>query len=77
MNRRTAIRGLAIFFLTTASLAEAQQAGKIFRIGFLDGSTAAGMAVLCEGVPARAEQAWLDRGKEFHHRVPFAREQRR
>ena len=43
MNRRTAIRGLAAFFLTTATLAEAQQAGKIFRIGYLDGSTASGM----------------------------------
>ncbi len=48
MNRRTAIRRLAVFFLTTASLAEAQQAGKIFRIGFLDSSTASGMAVLFE-----------------------------
>jgi len=46
MNRRTAIRRLATFFLATASLAEAQQAGKIFRIGFLDASTASGMAVL-------------------------------
>jgi len=44
MNRRTAIRRLATFFLTSASLAEAQQAGKIFRIGFLDGGTAAGLA---------------------------------
>src|SRR3990170_8786597 len=46
MNRRTAIRRLTTFFLATASLAEAQQAGKIFRIGFLDASTASGMAVL-------------------------------
>jgi putative tryptophan/tyrosine transport system substrate-binding protein len=44
MNRRTAIRRLATLFLTTASLAEAQQAGKIFRIGFLDGGTAVGLA---------------------------------
>jgi putative ABC transport system substrate-binding protein len=48
MNRRTAIRCLATFILTTASLAEAQQAGKIFRIGFLDNSTASGMAVLID-----------------------------
>jgi putative ABC transport system substrate-binding protein len=48
MNRRTAIRRLATFFLTTASLAEAQQAGKIFRIGFLDNSTASGIAVLLD-----------------------------
>jgi len=31
MNRRTAIRRLATFFLTTASLAHAQQAKKVFR----------------------------------------------
>jgi putative ABC transport system substrate-binding protein len=48
MNRRTAIRRLATFFLTTASLAEAQQAGKIFRIGYLDNSTASSMAGLLE-----------------------------
>jgi len=48
MNRRTAIRRLATLFLTTASLAEAQQAGKIFRIGFLDPSTASSMAGLLE-----------------------------
>ena len=35
MNRRTAIRRLATFFLTTASLAEAQQPGKVPRIGYL------------------------------------------
>jgi len=39
MNRRTAIQRLATFFLTTASLAEAQQAGKVPRIGFLLGSS--------------------------------------
>ena len=48
MNRRTAIRRLATLFLTTASLAEAQQTGKIFRLGFLDGSTASGIAGLLE-----------------------------
>ena len=39
---------------------EAQQPGKIFRIGFLDSSTVSGSAVLLGGVPARAEQAWVD-----------------
>jgi putative ABC transport system substrate-binding protein len=39
MNRRTAIRRLATFFLTTASLANAQQTGKVSRIGFLLGSS--------------------------------------
>ena len=35
MNRRTAVRRLATFFLTTASLAQAQQPKKVFRIGYL------------------------------------------
>ena len=38
---------LTIFLLTTAPVADAQQ-GKIFRIGYLDGSTASGMAVLVD-----------------------------
>jgi hypothetical protein len=37
MNRRTAIRRLATFFLTTASLAHAQQPKKVLRIGYLSG----------------------------------------
>ncbi len=38
MNRRTAIRRLAAFFLTTASVAHAQQAKKVPRIGYLSNS---------------------------------------
>jgi putative ABC transport system substrate-binding protein len=37
---------LASVFLATACHAQAQQPGKIFRIGFLDNSTASGMAIL-------------------------------
>jgi putative ABC transport system substrate-binding protein len=63
MNRRTAIRQLATFFLTTASLAEAQQAGKIFRIGFLDPSTAAGSAVLWEAFRQELTKlGWIEGG---------------
>jgi putative ABC transport system substrate-binding protein len=41
---------LAILLLLTGwvRMVDAQQAGKIFRIGFLDGSTASGMAVLVD-----------------------------
>jgi len=42
MNRRTAIRRLATFFLTTASLAHAQTAVKVHRIGFLALGSASG-----------------------------------
>ena len=48
MNRRTAIRRLATIFLTTASLAHAQQPKKVPRIGFLAAPTRTGMAHLTE-----------------------------
>ena len=49
-----------VILLAVAVIADAQQAGKIFRIGFLDTSTASGSAVLVKAFLARAEQAWLD-----------------
>jgi putative ABC transport system substrate-binding protein len=48
MNRRTAIRRLATFFLTSASLAQAQQAKKIPKIGYLLPSNSAATAHLLE-----------------------------
>ena len=72
MNRRTAIRRLATFFLTTASLAEAQQAGKIHRIGFLDGGSAAGSAVLWEAFRQELTKlGWIE-GKNFTIDYRFA-----
>jgi putative ABC transport system substrate-binding protein len=50
MNRRTAIRRLATFFLTTASLAQAQQPKKIWRIGYLSSGAAASASTISEGV---------------------------
>ena len=46
--------------LIVAVRVEAQQPGKVFRIGFLDSSTASGMCRAFGDVPARADQAWLD-----------------
>ena len=51
---------LGALLFALCSSAEAQQTGKISRIGFLDPSTASGSAVLRGGVPAGAEQTWLD-----------------
>jgi putative ABC transport system substrate-binding protein len=39
---------IAFVLVVTGAVADAQQAGKIFRIGFLDGGTAAGSAGLLE-----------------------------
>jgi len=72
MNRRTAIRRLATFFLTTASLAEAQQSGKIFRIGFLDPSTASGIAVLLDAFRQELRKlGWIE-GKNISIEYRFA-----
>src|SRR6185295_15101794 len=72
MNRRTAIRRLATFFLTTASLAEAQQTGKIFRIGFLDAGTAIGSASLVKAfLHELSKLGWIE-GKNFTIEYRFA-----
>ena len=50
MNRRTAIRRLATLFLTTASLAHAQQPMKGPRIGYLSNADAATDSARAEGI---------------------------
>ncbi len=50
MNRRTAIRRLATFFLTTASLAHAQQPKKISRIGYLSSFEPISESTRSEGI---------------------------
>jgi len=50
MNRRTAIRRLATFFLTTASLAQAQQPKKVPRIGYLAPGDAASDSTRAEAI---------------------------
>ena len=60
MNYKTILFLLAASVLICFHLAEAQQAGKVFRIGFLDSSTASGMAGPRGGVPAGDAEAWMD-----------------
>jgi putative ABC transport system substrate-binding protein len=50
MNRRTAIRRLATLFLTTASLAHAQQPKKVFRIGYLSARDSVTESSRAEGI---------------------------
>jgi hypothetical protein len=67
MNKRIALWLLATFFLTTVFLAEAQQAGKILRIGYLDSGTAAGSAVLdgdCSGGALGRQRHWRPLGHD-------------
>src|SRR5215831_17373477 len=48
MNRKIIVLTLFAFLVALSSPVYAQQTRKIFRIGFLDGGTAAGSAVLLE-----------------------------
>src|SRR4029434_5179367 len=48
MKKRITLWLLATLFLANVALADAQQTGKIFRVGFLDSSTASGIAVLVD-----------------------------
>ena len=50
MNRRTAIRRLATFFLTTASLAHAQQPKKVPRLGYLSTFDPASDSARADGI---------------------------
>src|SRR5215470_758665 len=48
MRKKITTLALCALLLALSSVVDAQQAGKIFRIGFLDASTASGSAVLLD-----------------------------
>jgi len=63
---------LTIVLLTTAPAAGAQQTGKVARIGFLDASTASGIAVLLEAFRQELSKlGWIE-GKNFTIEYRFA-----
>jgi putative ABC transport system substrate-binding protein len=70
-----------ITFLTLCAMlfalcvsAEAQQTGKVFRIGFLDGSTASGMAVLVDAFRQELRKLGWVEGKNITVEYRFAEE---
>ena len=71
------VRKLSIFIFVTVILASvlfahAQQTGKIFRIGFLDSSTASGSAVLTEAFRQELSKlGWIE-GKNLAIEYRFA-----
>jgi putative tryptophan/tyrosine transport system substrate-binding protein len=72
MSGRIFLWLLAILLLTPAPPAVAQQAGKIFRIGFLDNSTASGSAVLVEAFRQDLRKfGWIE-GKNITIEYRFA-----
>src|SRR5262245_1171077 len=72
MNAKTIVCLFAVTLLSTAPPADAQQTGKIFRIGFLDGSTASGSAVLVkEFLQELNKLGWIE-GKNLTIEYRFA-----
>jgi ABC-type uncharacterized transport system substrate-binding protein len=62
MKKRITLWVLATLFLANVSLADAQQPGKVPRIGYLDSSTASGTAVLLEAFRQELSKlAWIER----------------
>src|SRR2546428_12617506 len=74
MNRRSA--GLALLlglaFGAAPLAAESQQAGKVYRIGYLSAPTRESVA-RARCILAKVTRARLDRWPKPHHRVPMGR----
>jgi putative ABC transport system substrate-binding protein len=74
MKKQIAVIGLALcsLLLAPCSSVQAQQPGRIFRIGFLDPSTASGSAVLVKAfLQELSKLGWLE-GKNFTIEYRFA-----
>ena len=72
MKKKITILTLCAMLFALCSFAEAQQAGKIFRIGFLDPSTASGIAVLVEAFRQELSKlGWIE-GKNITIEYRFA-----
>ncbi|MFY9589026.1 MAG: ABC transporter substrate binding protein, partial [Actinomycetota bacterium] len=62
----------AVVLLVGATIAEAQQTGKIFRIGFLDPTNASGMAVMVDAfLQELSKLGWIE-GKNIAFEYRFA-----
>ena len=76
MFRRIVICLPLTVFLLTVSSVDAQQTGKIPRIGYLDNSTASGIAVLSEAFRQELRKlGWIE-GKNFTIEYRFAEQKR-
>src|SRR5206468_4058777 len=66
------VGGKAALLLAPCSAVEAQQTGKIFRIGFLDSSTASGMAGLLDAFRQELSKLGWVEGKNIAIEYRFA-----
>src|SRR5262245_16243174 len=66
---------VTLLLLISAKFVEAQQPGKLFRIGFLDTSTASGMAVLVAAFRQELRKLGWNNGENFAIEYRFAENQ--
>ncbi len=72
MKKKITVLALCAMLFALCSSADAQQTGKIFRIGFLDSSTASGSAVLVEAFRQELSKlGWIE-GKNITIEYRFA-----
>ena len=72
MKRKITVFGLCAMLLALCGSVDAQQTGKIFRIGFLERSTASGMAVLLDAFRQELSKlGWIE-GKNVTIEFRFA-----
>jgi putative ABC transport system substrate-binding protein len=72
MKKKITVLTLCAMFFALCLPAEAQQTGKIFRIGFLDSSTASGSAVLVEAFRQELSKLGWTEGKNITIEYRFA-----
>jgi putative tryptophan/tyrosine transport system substrate-binding protein len=76
MKRKITVLALSAVLFALCSSADAQQTGKVARIGFLDNSTASGMAGLLEAFRQELSKfGWVE-GKNFTIEYRFAEQKR-
>src|SRR5262245_64492693 len=72
MKTKITVLALSAMLFALCGSVDAQQAGKIFRIGFLDSSTASGMAVLLDAFQQElGKLGWVE-GKNITLEYRFA-----
>jgi len=72
MKKKITVLTLCAMLFALCDFAEAQQPGKIFRIGFLDTSTASGMAVLVDAFRQELSKLGWNEEKNFTIEYRFA-----
>src|SRR5262245_54516401 len=72
MKRKITVFTLSAMLFALSSSAHAQQPGKVLRIGFLDTSTASGMAVLVDAFRQELSKLGWNEGKNFTIEYRFA-----